>query len=274
MHSRLSTRRALILMSVAAVAWGTGGPTGALLGHTGLTPTATSFWRLAAAALWLALARRLTRRGPARPHFTATPLRHVLSGAGLALCQLGYFAAIPRVGVGLATVVALGAAPILITLATRERLTPAVFAAIAGLALLTTTTGTANLTGIAAALLSAAGYSATTVLSRNTPDPLTTAYLGFAIGAAFLLPFAALPTTPTAWLLIAYFGLVPTALAYTLFYKALTTLKASTAALIALLEPVVATALGALLFQEHLTPITLIGAAVLLAAVATHTSHD
>ncbi|RZU24425.1 DME family drug/metabolite transporter [Kribbella rubisoli] len=274
MHSRLSTRRALILMSAAALAWGTGGPTGALLGHTGLTPTATSFWRLATAALWLAIARRITGRGPARPVFTATPLRHLASGAGLALCQLGYFAAIPRVGVGIATVIALGAAPILITFAARERLTPAVLAAITGLTLLTATTGTTNLTGIAAALASAVGYTATTILNRNTPDPLTTAYLGFATGAAFLLPFAALPTTLSAWLLIAYFGLIPTALAYTLFYKALTTLKASTTALIALIEPVVATALGLLLFQEHLTTTSLIGAAVLLAAIATRASHE
>ncbi|WP_328999422.1 DMT family transporter [Kribbella sp. NBC_00709] len=199
----------------------------------------------------------------------ATPLRHLLSGAGLALCQLGYFAAIPRVGVGIATVLALGAAPILITLATRERLTPAVFAALAGLTLLTTTTGTANLTGVAAALLSAAGYSTTTLLNRNTPDPLTTAFLGFLTGAAFLLPFAGLPTTTTGWLLIAYFGLIPTALAYTLFYTGLRALRASTASVIALLEPVVATAIGVALFQEHPTPLAITGAAILLLAIAT-----
>lgn len=270
MHSRLSTRRALVYVVIAAIAWGTGGPTGALLTqHAGLTPTATSFWRLTTAALWLALARRLSGRGAARPHFTATPLRHLLSGAGLAVCQLGYFIAIPRVGVGIATVLALGAAPILITLATRERLTKSILVALIGLTLLTFTTGSANLTGVAAALASAAGYSATTILNRHTPDPLTTAFLGFSVGAAFLLPFAALPTTPVGWLLIAYFGLVPTALAYTLFYTGLRALEASTASVVALLEPVVATAIGVALFHEHLSTLSLVGGVLLLLAVTT-----
>ncbi|MFD7159978.1 EamA family transporter [Kribbella sp. NPDC059898] len=156
----------------------------------------------------------------------------------------------------------------IITIAARERLTTATFTAIAGLVLLTATTGTANLTGIAAALASAAGYSLTTLLNRKSQDPLTTALVGFTTGALLLAPFAALPTTWTGWLLIAYFGLVPTALAYTLFYAGLTTLKASTAAVIALLEPVVATAIGILAFHEHLTALALTGAAVLLLAVA------
>src|SRR3954465_9393650 len=57
MHHRRSTRRALLLVTLAAIAWGTGGATGALLSeYAGLTPTATSFWRLAAAALWLTIA--------------------------------------------------------------------------------------------------------------------------------------------------------------------------------------------------------------------------
>jgi DME family drug/metabolite transporter len=271
MQHRASTRRALVFVLLAALAWGTGGPTGALLTqYAGLTPLATSFWRLAAAALWLAPAVAL-RRTSVRPQLAANPLRHLLCGLGLAVCQLGYFTAIPRVGVGIATVVALGAAPILITLFARERFTPALFAALAGLTLLSATTGPTNLTGLAAAITSAAGYSLTTLVSRNTPDPLTTALLGFTTGALLLAPFAAFPSTPTGWLLIAYFGLVPTALAYTLYYAGLNTLKASTAALIALLEPVVATTIGVLAFQEHLTKTALAGAAILLLAITAQT---
>ncbi|GAA1127466.1 EamA family transporter [Kribbella jejuensis] len=269
MHQRVSSRRALVLVLLAAIAWGTGGPTGAFLSKAGLTPLATSFWRLAAAAVWLLALRLLSRR---RKPLNLRP-SHALTGLGLAICQLGYFTAIPRVGIGIATVIALGAAPIMITLGARERLTPAILAALAGLALLTTTAGKASLTGIAAALASAAGYSLTTLLNRNTPDPLTTALLGFVTGALLLAPFAALPTTWTGWLLIAYFGLVPTALAYTLFYEGLRTLKPSTASVIALLEPVVATAIGVLFFKEHLTVVALAGAAVLLSAVAAQSRH-
>lgn len=271
MHQRASTRRALVFVVLAALAWGTGGPTGALLTqYAGLTPLATSFWRLAAAACWLALLVAC-RRTPVRPQLVANPLRHFLSGVGLAVCQLGYFTAIPRVGVGIATVIALGAAPILITVAARERFTPALFAALAGLALLTATTGTSNLVGIATAITSAAGYSLTTLLNRNSPDAVTTALLGFTAGAMLLAPFAALPTTLTGWLLIAYFGLVPTALAYTLFYAGLRSLKASTAAVIALLEPVVATAIGVLALHERLSWAGMAGAALLLLAITAQT---
>jgi DME family drug/metabolite transporter len=266
MHHRLSTRRAFGYVVIAGLAWGTGGPTGALLSqYAGLSPLAISFWRLAAAALWLALFVPAS----SRVLVAASPLRYVFSGAGLAVCQLGYFLAIPRVGVGVATVIALGAAPILITVATRERVTFATCAAVGGLVLLTASgSGSANLLGIAAAVASAAGYSLTTLLNRNTPDPITTAFVGFVVGAVILLPFAALPTTAVGWLLIAYFGLVPTALAYTLFYSGLRTLTASTASVIALLEPVVAAAIGVFAFGEHLTPMALAGGVIVLLAVA------
>ncbi|MFF0268364.1 EamA family transporter [Kribbella sp. NPDC004536] len=269
MHQRVSTRRALALVVLAALAWGTGGPTGALLQDAGLTPLSTSFWRLAAAAAWLALVRLARRtRTPIRPR-----PRDVFTGVGLAICQLGYFTAIPLVGVGIATVISLGTAPLIITLATRERPTSATAAALVGLTLLTATTGSTNLVGIAAAVASAAGYSLTTLLNRNTQDPQTTALLGFVAGALFLAPFATLPTTTTGWLLVAYFGLVPTALAYTLFYEGLRTLKPSTAAVIALLEPVIATAIGILFFKEHLTAVAICGAVILLAAVAAQSRH-
>ncbi|MFF0341194.1 EamA family transporter [Kribbella sp. NPDC004875] len=271
MHHRSSTGRALVHVVLAGLTWGTGGPTGALLHqYADLTPLAVSFWRLAAAAAWLALAHFATRQAFTSVSTLVRVLpRYLLSGVGLAVCQIGYFAAIPRIGVGLATVIALGAGPIFITLASRERLTLPIVVAVAGLALLTITPGaTADLAGVAAALLSAAGYSATTLANRDTANPLTSALLGFTVGATLLLPFAALPSTAAGWLLIAYFGLVPTALAYTLFYTALKTLKPSTASVIALLEPVVATAIGIVAFHDHLTAVAALGAAVLLAAAA------
>lgn len=270
MHHRLSTRRALMYVALAGLAWGTGGPTGALLSeHTGLGTTAVSFWRLAGAALWLALVRRVLRRGRIHQAFAA---RYLLTGAGLALCQLGYFAAIPRVGLAVATVISLGAGPIFITLVAREPFTTALAAAVVGLGLLTFDTGftSADITGLAAALLSAAGYSMTTLLNRTEEDPLTPAFLGFTYGAALLLPLVlcgAVVPTPIGWPLIAYFGLVPTALAYALFYTGLTRLRASTAAVVALIEPVVAATIGVLAFHEHLTRVSLTGIAVLLAAV-------
>jgi DME family drug/metabolite transporter len=198
-------------------------------------------------------------------------MRYLLSGLGLAVCQLGYFAAIPRVGVAVATVISLGAGPVFIALGARERITTTLLVAVLGLALLVSGgTGDVSIPGIAFSVLSAAGYALTTLLNRDQEDPITSAFLGFTAGAIVLLPLAmsgGLTPAPVSWPLLAYFGLVPTALAYALFYTGLRAIQASTAAVIALIEPLLAAAIGVLAFHEHLTPLSLAGAAVLLAAV-------
>ncbi|TDU82409.1 DME family drug/metabolite transporter [Kribbella voronezhensis] len=276
MHHRLapSSARGLLYVALAGVAWGTGGAAGVLLSHnSGLNSTAISFWRLLGGALWLAVARRLLRRDPITLQFAAAPLRYLLSGLGLAACQLGYFAAIPRLGVGVSTVISLGVGPLFITLGARERITATLPLAVLGLTLLVSDgrgVGHASIAGVAFSVLSGAGYALTTLLNRDEQDPITSATLGFGAGALILLPLGlAGDITPAvgSWPVLAYFGLVPTALAYALFYTGLRAVRASTAAVVALIEPLLATFIGVLAFHEHLTALSLIGAAVLLLAV-------
>ncbi|MET7278395.1 EamA family transporter [Kribbella sp. NPDC005582] len=276
-----SSARGFLYVAVAGIAWGTGGPTGALLAqHSGLSSTAISFWRLLGGAIWLAAACRLLRRSRITHQFGAAPLRYLLSGLGLALCQVGYFAAIPRVGIGVATVVSLGVGPLFIALGARERITGALLLAIVGLALLVWSdggSGSASISGSAFSLVSGAGYALSTLLNRHQQDPVTSAMLGFATGALILLPLAmttGVVPAPAGWPLIAYFGLVPTALAYTCFYLGLRSIRASTAAVIALVEPLLAALIGVLAFHERLTPFSLVGAAVLLAAVLLQTRRE
>jgi drug/metabolite transporter, DME family len=158
-------------------------------------------------------------------------------------------------------------------LGARERITTALLIAVLGLALLVSGDGGAgqgSLLGVVFSVLSAAGYALTTVLNRDQQDPITSALLGFTTGAIILLPVAmtgGLVPAPVSWPLLAYFGLVPTALAYALFYTGLRAIRASTAAVIALIEPLLAAAIGVLEFHEHLSTLSLAGAAVLLAAV-------
>ncbi|WP_112244327.1 EamA family transporter [Kribbella monticola] len=276
MHHRVapSSARGLLYVALAGIAWGTGGPTGALLFQgSGLNSTAISFWRLLGGAVWLAAANRLLRRGRIAHQFAADPLRYLLSGLGLAVCQLGYFAAIPRVGVAVATVISLGVGPLFIALGARERITASLLIAVLGLALLVSDgagPGGTSIAGVAFALLSGAGYALTTLLNRDQQDPITSALLGFTSGALILLPLAmtkGITAAPASWPLLAYFGLVPTALAYALFYTGLRAIRASTAAVIALIEPLLAALIGVLALHEHLAPVSLIGAAVLLTAV-------
>jgi DME family drug/metabolite transporter len=65
-----------------------------------------------------------------------------------------------------------------------------------------------------------------------------------------------------------YLGLVPTALAYAAYFRALTAARAVVAALSALLEPLTATVLSAVLLGERLGVAGWCGAALLVAALA------
>ncbi|MEW9551378.1 DMT family transporter [Nonomuraea sp. NPDC050783] len=292
--THVSARRGAVYVSVAATAWGTGGAAGSLLFDLGgLGPVGVSLWRyLLGAAFLLALAPRPARFGR----------RVVPIGAGMALYQTAYFAAIDRAGVAVATVVTMGATPVLAALGSRfllrERLGAlalgSLAAALAGLVLLTAETalngtvsnsaalngtgpgaGGSAAAGIGFALASAAGYAGVTLLSRHRrdDDPAGTAAGGFVVAAACLAPFAltghVVPeVSPASVALLLYLGAVPTALAYGLFFRALTVLRATTVSIISLGEAVGAALLGVLLFGERLAPLAWCGCALLLAAVA------
>ncbi|WP_162795521.1 DMT family transporter, partial [Nonomuraea lactucae] len=133
--------------------------------------------------------------------------------------------------------------------------------------------GGGQVAGVAFGLLSAGGYAAVTLFSRrHRDDPQGTAVGGLVVGAACLAPFAlvdgALPemSVPSVALLL-YLGAVPTALAYGLFFRALTALSATTVSIISLGEAAGAALLGVALFGERLTPLAWSGCALLVAAV-------
>jgi DME family drug/metabolite transporter len=95
---------------------------------------------------------------------------------------------------------------------------------------------------------------------------------GFVVGAVCLAPLAlaggVLPRV--SWesvALLVYLGVVPTALAYGLFFRALTALRATTVSIVSLGEAAGAAVLGVLLFGERLTPAAWVGCALLLLAM-------
>ncbi|MEJ3743513.1 DMT family transporter [Actinomycetes bacterium KLBMP 9797] len=280
--------RGLFFISVAATSWGTGAAAAVLLYRTsGLGPIAVSYWRFVLGGVILAVllaARR--RRLLTRPRWSVL----TLTGVGLAVYHTAFYGALAYAGLAVGTVVTLGAGPVLIALGghltARERLgrggAAAVALAVAGLVLLTGGMGAVGprpWLGVGLALLSAVGYAAVTLLTRATgtgTDPYETALVGFVIGGLCLLPLAlvegVLPsgaglTESVGWLL--YLGAVPTALAYGLFFAGLAVVRATTASVVALLEPVTAALLAVWVFGEHLTATAVAGSAFLLAAVAT-----
>src|SRR5690606_12443343 len=95
----------------------------------------------------------------------------------------------------------------------------------------------------------------------------------FTAGGLVLLPFAALsgglavPATPLGWWWLAFLALVPTALAYALYFTGLPAAGATPAALAALLEPLAAALLAIAVLDERLALWGWLGAALLVLAV-------
>ncbi len=104
-------------------------------------------------------------------------------------------------------------------------------------------------------------------------DPVVVTAWAFGLGAVLLLPFALatgiLPHTahPAETLaVLGYLAAVPTALAYPLYFTGAAAVRAATASVIMLIEPVSAAVLGVAIFGEPLTAATLGGGVLLLSA--------
>jgi DME family drug/metabolite transporter len=289
--SALPVGRGLWFVCMAATAWGTGGAVAAVLYDTsGLGPVAVSWWRFAGGFVLLAAGRRwFGPRLPLRlPRGSWRPV--VLTGCGLALSQTAYFVAVHLAGLALATIVTIGTGPVLVAVGARfariEKLDggrlAAAFVALLGLVLLVGSPATggpaagARPVGIGVALLSAAAYAAVTLLSRRgTGLPrYDTALGGFGVGALVSAPLAwtagVVPAggdLPETLGLLLYLVVVPTALAYALFFAGLAVVRATTASVVALVEPVTAAGLGVGLFGERLTVPALLGGTLLMGTV-------
>jgi DME family drug/metabolite transporter len=289
--ARPSGRSGLLLIIGAAVLWGTVGvATRALFTLADTAPLSVAFCRLALSLPALSIAfvgsagswAGTAIRKPAHAGAMA------LIGVMLALYQVCFFGALQRVGVAVATLVTLCAAPVLVAvlsaLMLRERLTTRLVvplgAALAGTALLASPrqepeAGGDALLGVLMALGSATGYALMALLSRSVAreyPPLLTVTVGFGVGALILLPAMLvdgprLDFPPLGWAILAYLGLVPTAFAYVLFTYGMRTTSATVASTATLIEPLTATALAWLLFGEWIGPLGLVGAVLLLGAM-------
>nr|WP_143200057.1 EamA family transporter [Kitasatospora sp. CB01950] len=301
MSAHRSVRRGLAYLAFAGITWGTtGAAVDIVYRSSDFGPMAVSFWRfLTGVALLLAAqafrpGRKTSRTS--RPSRTSQALgRRTLllagTGVGLAVFQTAYFAAVQDTGLAVGTIVALGAAPVLTAAGGRlflgERIGRAGLLAVtgapAGLAILVlgNQAGVVHPVGVGMALLSAAGYAVSNLLGRWTgrhgagEDPYTLTVGSFAVGAAVMAPFAwgegLVPHTAHLGhvvLLMLYVAAVTTALAYPLYFAGAGAVRAATASVVMLIEPVSAAVLAVLFLGERLTAPTVIGTALMLAAIA------
>lgn len=288
--SARGARHGLLLIALAALLWGTVGvSTRALYTLSATDALSIGFFRLALAApLLLAGCLAVLRARAWRIAWRDMGLA-LLLGAFLGLYQVSYFTAVGAVGVTVAVLVTLCTAPVIAALlgaaVARERLTRP-----AGLALLCALAGTAllvgrgpeqglgggALAGVLFALAAAFCYASITVCGRlvaGSAHPLQVNAVAFSAGALLLLLIAtpgglATGYPAAGWGLLVYLGLGPTVLAYWLFMRGMASTSATTATIVTLLEPLTATLLAWLLFGERLGPLGLLGALLLLGAMA------
>jgi DME family drug/metabolite transporter len=270
---------------LAGILWGTGGLFGRMLGDvTGLSSLAVATYRLGVGGLLLL--GYLLVRGADLPRSRAAWARIAGVGALAALFQVSYFTSVWFTSVSVATLVTIGSSPLLVLLA-RPRSADrsgllAVGLALCGLLLLIgvpsdggPSTG-AVLAGAACALVAAAGFTAMSLIgARPVPglDAMTTTGLGFSLGGALLAPLAVTtsgltfaPTSAAIGLLLA-FGLVPTAVAYTCYFRGLRNAPVGVGVLMALLEPVTSAVLSAVLLGDRLGVSGIAGGLLLCAAL-------
>jgi drug/metabolite transporter, DME family len=288
-NARTGLRRGLVLVMLAAMTWGTVGvTTKTLYGLVATTPLSVGFFRLALAvpALWFGCWCTLGRgkwQVPGRDLAMMT-----LLGIMTALYQVCYFAAIARIGVAVATLITLCTAPVMVAAMsvrlTGERLTMpvrlALGCALAGTAMLITGqpaggTHDATVDGAVLALGSALGYAIVMLVSRvlaGRYHPLQPVAIGFSVGAGLLLLCAfatglVVHYPLMGWALLGYLGVVPTAVAYGLFFVGLRYTPATTASVATLLEPLTSAVLAWWLCSERLSVWGGLGMLVLCSAM-------
>ena len=276
----------LLYLVISGLLWGTGGLTGSLLGRVaGLSAIAVAACRLTTGGVLIVAL--LTVTGRRWPTGRAAWIRIIVIGLLAAFYQSCYFTAVSLTSVPLATLVTIGATPVLVLAADRVTGRQAGRFALATTGLAVTGLGlllglpsgfgeSAVLASAGMAALAAAGFAAVT-LTASRPvaglDDLTVTGFGFTVGGLALMPLAQLaggigfrPGPAAIGLLIAL-GTGPTAVAYTLYFRGLRSASASTAALLTLLEPLTGAILAALLLGERLSATGIAGAAIIGTAV-------
>jgi drug/metabolite transporter (DMT)-like permease len=287
--THVRARTGLLAVSGGALLWGTTGVAVRIIQErTGLPAVSVGFYRVLVAAVVVALAFRTRAVRVAGRVLARHPVAVTVSGAGFGAYQALYFVGVQDVGVSISTLVSLGIAPIALTLGAalvRRRVPPAgglavLGCAIVGLTLISLRTDSGvpaphPALGVLASVASGLGYAGITALSRRLSheDPLVLTGLTSAIGAVVLLPFAlvaglGMPRDSVAVGWLGYIGVVPTVAAYWLFYRGLRSTAPEVAGVLTLLEPLTAAVLAAIVVHEQLGAGAVIGAGLMLVAVA------
>jgi drug/metabolite transporter (DMT)-like permease len=283
----------------AATLWAVNGTVSKIILGSGPSTWQVAQLRVTGAALVLVLVLGLARRDLLRVTRRDLPMLALFGVAGLTFVQLFYLFAIRRLPIGVALLVQY-LAPVLVALYARffahqhvrSRMWAALALALTGLVLvLRVWSGvTLDRTGLAAALAAALAFAlyillAERAVTRRHPVSLLTFGLLFATlfwalaQPLWRFPFGELTASVSLqghlgdvhlplFVLALAMIVLGTVVPFALLVTALQHVSATSAGLVAMLEPVVATLVANLWLGETLSPVQLAGGAVVLVAVA------
>ena len=263
----------------AGICFGTTGTSQTLLAK-GISPLAVASTRLFVGALTLLLVARF-KKSQFQVHFSRKDLW--ISGVGIAIYQLSFFSSVKLTGVPIATLTALGSAPIFTGIVAYvlvgEKPTRIWF-----IATLITTSGIAllnshhsrtgfNVLGVFLALIAGLGFAFFNVTSRRSlnagVEPSRLAAGVFSLAAIIVFPFCFI--AGTHWIftvkgmgLILWLGIFTTGLGYTCYAYGLKRVHSSTASTLVLAEPATATLLAVVVLGNTLTLNSWVGIIVVI----------
>jgi len=279
-HRKRSNGRALGISAVAlgTILWGTVGPV------VRLFPENTEFqYSLirnlsGTTALWLVVLFSKNKK-----RYTKQDIVPILvGGTGASLFFPLFILSFQLTGVGVASVVSIGVAPIFVGLIAWIALKQppgkqwayGTLVAVTGVVALNWPSGdnTVNVLGIGFALAAAFGYSMQAtgmgmISQRHTPFQCVAPM--FTIGTLFQAPLSygkdfSFLQDPVLLMGALYGGVVTVALAYAIFIYGIARIGAATAVTVGLMEPLTASILGVVLLNETVSAIGIVGSVLIL----------
>lgn len=282
----------------AALLFALNGTVSKVVLQSGITPLELTQARATGAFIGFALVLALTRRESLRLTRRELPYLIVFGIAGVALVQWLYFVSIDRLPIGIALLIEY-VAPILIALwawavfkeAIRRRIWLALVLAVVGLAVVVEVWSGLTLDGIGvmAALAAAGAYAIYVLMAEHAVkwrDPASLTAYGFLFAGLFWALVQPLWRFPTerlddsvsllghlehyslpVWLLLLYVVFAGTMITFLLVVAALRHISATRVGIVAMLEPVAASAVAFLWLGESFGAAQLVGGAIVLTAI-------
>jgi drug/metabolite transporter (DMT)-like permease len=269
----------IILIVISAASFGTLAILGRFAYDNGLDTFTLLFLRFGSAAVLMAVL--LILRGERLPRGRVAWQLIGMGGLGYVGQSFCYLSAIKYASPGLVALL-LYLYPFFVVVLSaiflREKITLpkwiALFLALAGTALTVGPQG-GQLPGILLSIAAAAIYSVYIIVGAGVMKQVTAVQSSLVIFASAAVVYGVLtavngphlPSNPTGWMAMAGMAVIATVVPVVTFLAGLKRIGPTDAAMLSTLEPVVTVLLAAMLFGEILAPITLLGGALILAAV-------